>query len=102
MKLRRSMLFVPGENAAMLSTSFIYKPDSVMFDLEDAVSLREKDSARLMVFQALQHPAYRDIERVVRINGVEHGVRAKGSGGRGQRRRRHRAFAQDRERRRDP
>ena len=71
MKLRRSMLFVPGDNAAMLSTSFVYKPDSVMFDLEDAVSPREKDSARLMVYQALQHPAYRDIEPVVRINGVD-------------------------------
>ena len=68
MKLRRSMLFVPGDNAAMLSTSFIYKPDSIMFDLEDAVSTREKDSARLLVFQALRHPAYRDIEKVVRIN----------------------------------
>ena len=71
MKLRRSMLFVPGDNAAMLSTSFIYRPDSVMFDLEDAVAPREKDSARLMVYQALQHPAYADIETVVRINGVE-------------------------------
>jgi citrate lyase subunit beta/citryl-CoA lyase len=70
MKLRRSMLFVPGDNAAMLSTSFVYKPDSVMFDLEDAVSPREKDSARLLVFQALHHPAYRDIERIVRINGL--------------------------------
>ncbi|WP_353613548.1 citrate (pro-3S)-lyase subunit beta [Mangrovibacter phragmitis] len=66
--LRRSMLFLPGASAAMLSTAFIYKPDSIMFDLEDAVSLREKDSARLLVFHALQHPMYRDIEKVVRIN----------------------------------
>jgi len=68
MKLRRSMLFVPGDNAAMLSTSFIYKPDSIMFDLEDAVAPREKDAARLLVFQALHHSAYKSIERVVRIN----------------------------------
>lgn len=68
MKLRRSMLFVPGDNAGMLSTSFIYKPDSVMFDLEDAVAPSEKDSARLLVYQALRHPAYQDIETVVRIN----------------------------------
>jgi citrate lyase subunit beta/citryl-CoA lyase len=71
MKLRRSMLFVPGDNAAMLSTSFVYKPDSIMFDLEDAVSPREKDSARLLVFQALQHPAYRDVETVVRVNSLD-------------------------------
>jgi citrate lyase subunit beta/citryl-CoA lyase len=68
MKLRRSMLFLPGANAAMLSTAFVYRPDSIMFDLEDAVSLREKDSARLLVFHALQNPAYDDIETVVRIN----------------------------------
>ncbi|MEX5383913.1 aldolase/citrate lyase family protein, partial [Cronobacter muytjensii] len=46
-KLRRSMLFLPGANAAMLSTAFIYRPDSIMFDLEDAVALREKDTAPL-------------------------------------------------------
>ncbi|HXJ37431.1 MAG TPA: aldolase/citrate lyase family protein [Candidatus Eisenbacteria bacterium] len=68
MKLRRSMLFVPGDNAAMLSTTFVFKPDSIMFDLEDAVSPREKDSARLLVYQALRHPAYREIETVVRVN----------------------------------
>mgnify|MGYP003609231271 FL=1 len=67
-KLRRSMLFLPGSSAAMLSTAFIYRPDSIMFDLEDAVSLREKDTARILVFHALQHPMYRDIETVVRIN----------------------------------
>jgi citrate lyase subunit beta / citryl-CoA lyase len=67
-KLRRSMLFLPGANAAMLSTAFIYRPDSIMFDLEDAVALREKDTARVLVFHALQHPMYKDIETVVRIN----------------------------------
>ena len=68
MKLRRSMLFLPGANAAMLSTAYIYNPDSIMFDLEDAVSLREKDSARLLVFHALGLPVYRSMETVVRIN----------------------------------
>lgn len=46
-KLRRSMLFVPGANAAMLSNSFIYSPDALMFDLEDSVAITEKDTARL-------------------------------------------------------
>lgn len=71
MKLRRSMLFVPGSNAAMLSTVFVYRPDSLMFDLEDAVALREKDSARLLVYQALKNPVYRDMEIVVRINPLD-------------------------------
>lgn len=71
-KLRRSMLFLPGANAAMLSTSFVYKPDSIMFDLEDAVSIKEKDSARLLVAQTLKMPVYKEhnIETVVRINAL--------------------------------
>lgn len=71
-KLRRSMLFLPGANAAMLSTSFVYKPDSIMFDLEDAVSIKEKDSARLLVAQTLLLPVYKEhgIETVVRINAL--------------------------------
>ncbi|WP_334053937.1 citrate (pro-3S)-lyase subunit beta [Pasteurella multocida] len=71
MKLRRSMLFVPGSNAAMLSNSFIYQPDAIMFDLEDAVALKEKDSARLLVAHALQHPLYQEMETIVRINPLE-------------------------------
>ncbi len=68
MTLRRSMLFMPGSNAAMLSTAFVFKPDSVMFDLEDAVSLREKDAARFLVYHTLKSSLYDGIERVVRIN----------------------------------
>lgn len=68
MKLRRSMLFVPGANAAMISNTFIYRPDSIMFDLEDSVALAEKDTARMLVAHALQHPLYRELETVVRVN----------------------------------
>ncbi|MGS9149974.1 aldolase/citrate lyase family protein, partial [Salmonella enterica subsp. enterica serovar Infantis] len=46
MRPRRSMLFIPGAHAAMLSTSFGYGADAVMFDLEDAGELRETDTAR--------------------------------------------------------
>lgn len=70
-KPRRSMLFIPGSNAAMLSTAFVYRPDSIMFDLEDAVSLRAKDSARLLVYHALQLGVYREMETVVRINPLD-------------------------------
>ena len=70
-KLRRSMLFVPSSNAAMLSNSFIYTPDAIMFDLEDSVSIREKDTARMLVFNALQHPLYKDIETIVRVNSLD-------------------------------
>lgn len=68
---------MPGSNPGMLSTAFVYRPDSVMFDLEDAVSAREKDSARLLVFHALHLPSYKEVETVVRINPLEspHGLK---------------------------
>ncbi len=76
MKLRRSMLFVPGNAPSMLRDAHIYGPDSVMFDLEDAVSPREKDAARHLVFRALRDYDYAGVERIVRINGLDtpHGL----------------------------
>lgn len=75
MKLRRSMLFVPGNNPAIIKDVHIYKPDSVMFDLEDAIAITEKDSARFLVFNMLQKfkPLYlkEGIETVVRINAMD-------------------------------
>lgn len=71
MKLRRTMLYVPGSNPAMVKDAHIYRSDSVMFDLEDSVSLREKDSARLLVFHALKALYYGDVEKVVRVNGLD-------------------------------
>lgn len=65
------MLFVPGANTGMVCNAFIYKPDTVMFDLEDSVALSEKDSARLMVFHALKHFTYDNIETAVRVNPLD-------------------------------
>ncbi|MEX5412381.1 HpcH/HpaI aldolase/citrate lyase family protein [Atlantibacter hermannii] len=70
-RTRRSMLFVPGASAAMVSNAFIYHADALMFDLEDSVILREKDAARRLVFHALQHPLYRDVETIVRVNALD-------------------------------
>ena len=70
-RLRRTMMFVPGSNAAMLRDASLYGADSIMFDLEDAVSLKEKDSARVLVHFALRTFDYRQVETVVRINGLD-------------------------------
>ena len=53
MKNRRSMLFMPGNNPGMLVSADILGADSIIYDLEDAVSLDEKDSARTLVRNAL-------------------------------------------------
>ena len=41
-RLRRTMMFVHGANAAMLRDAPLYGADSIMFDLEDAVSLKKR------------------------------------------------------------
>jgi citrate lyase subunit beta/citryl-CoA lyase len=69
--LRRSMLFVPGNNPAMVKDAHIYGADAVIFDLEDAVSPYEKDAARLLVQCSLEALDYGKVERVVRINGLD-------------------------------
>ena len=70
-KLRRTMMYVPGNNPNMLSDAHIYGADSLMFDLEDSISLKEKDSARLLVYNAVKTIDYDDMEIVVRINGLD-------------------------------
>ena len=68
MRLRRTMLFVPGNNPGMLSDTYIYGSDSIMFDLEDSVSIAEKDAARFLVCEAIKTINYGEKEIVVRIN----------------------------------
>lgn len=70
-RLRRTMMFVPGNNPAMVKDAGIYGADSIMFDLEDAVSMAEKDAARDLVYEALQTQDYGDAELVVRVNGKD-------------------------------
>ena len=67
-RLRRTMMFVPGNNPAMMQDAFIYGPDSIMLDLEDSVTMAEKDAARLLVYNALKTIDYGTTEMVVRIN----------------------------------
>lgn len=67
-RLRRTMMFVPGNNPGMMQDAFIYDPDSIMLDLEDSVTMAEKDTARLLVYNALKTIDYGQTEMVVRIN----------------------------------
>lgn len=70
-KLRRSMLFMPGNNPGMLQDAAILGADSIILDLEDAVSLTEKDSARILVREALKTIDFSLVEVVVRINPMD-------------------------------
>ncbi len=66
-RMRRSMMFVPGNNPGMLLNAGIYGADSIIFCLEDAVSITEKDAARHLVAEALQSISY-PYETCIRIN----------------------------------
>lgn len=70
-RLRRTMLFVPGNNPGMLQNAGVFGADSVILDLEDAVAPAEKDAARLLVANALRHVDYGASEKVVRINPLD-------------------------------
>gem|GEM_PF-101065 len=70
-QLRRTMLYVPGNNPGMVMDAGIYNSDCIMFDLEDSVSLKEKDSARFLVYEALTTLDYPGKELVVRINSLD-------------------------------
>jgi len=68
---RRSLLFMPGNNPGMLTTSDILGADTLVFDLEDAVSLQEKDAARTLVREAMSFLTFTDSEVTVRINPTD-------------------------------
>lgn len=71
MELRRTMLFIPGNNPGMLQNGGVFEADAVILDLEDAVAPGEKDAARLLVSHALRAVDYGSSEKVVRINTLD-------------------------------
>jgi len=70
-RLRRTMMFLNAQKPGLIKDPYIYKPDSIMLDLEDAVAENQKDAARFSLYHALLEIDYRDCERVVRINGLD-------------------------------
>ncbi|MDR1045520.1 MAG: CoA ester lyase [Candidatus Adiutrix sp.] len=71
MDIRRSMLYVPGNNPGMLQTGGLFGADVVVLDLEDAVAPPEKDAARDLVSRALRVVDYGRAETCVRINSLD-------------------------------
>ncbi len=65
-------LFVPADAPRMINASFVFSANSLIFDLEDAVSFGEKDSARILIKEALPLLAEMvNIPLAVRINSEE-------------------------------
>lgn len=70
-RLRRAVHFVPGANEKMLQKSLALPADSLVLDLEDAVTPENKDSARVTVTRWLKEVDFGRQERMVRMNPLD-------------------------------
>jgi citrate lyase beta subunit len=70
-RMRRSVLSVPGSSDKMISKSLGLSADEIMLDLEDGVALEEKEGARSRIIHALKDHDWGDRVRAYRINGLD-------------------------------
>jgi len=70
-KLRRSRLYIPGNNPYLMQGITFYNADGIILDLEDSVPIEEKDTARMLVSYALKNIDFAKSERMVRINSLD-------------------------------
>ena len=70
-RLRRSVLSVPGSSAKMIDKAFQLAADEVMLDLEGGVTPEEKERARQQIIGAFQNEDWGDRVRAYRINGLD-------------------------------
>ena len=73
-RMRRSRLYLPGNEPKFYTNAGLHKPDGIILDLEDSVSSNEKDSARYLVRNALCAVNFYGAERMVRINQLPMGL----------------------------
>ncbi len=73
-RLRRSRLYLPGNEPKFYVNAGLHQPDGVILDLEDSVAPTEKDAARCLVRNALRAVDFHGAERMVRINQGEQGL----------------------------
>ncbi|MDY3212329.1 MULTISPECIES: HpcH/HpaI aldolase/citrate lyase family protein [unclassified Pyramidobacter] len=69
--MRRTMLYLPGNNPNMLVRGHLFGSDGIVMDMEDAVALSEKDAARVMISKFLRRGDFGSVEVTVRINGAD-------------------------------
>ncbi len=73
-RLRRSRLYLPGNEPKYFVNAGLHGPDAVILDLEDSVHHGEKDAARSLVRNALHAVDFGAAERMVRINQLPLGL----------------------------
>jgi citrate lyase subunit beta/citryl-CoA lyase len=73
-RMRRSRLYVPGSEPKYVINAALHGSDGIILDLEDSVHINEKDSARLLVRNALRAVDFLNCERMVRVNQIPLGL----------------------------
>lgn len=73
-RLRRSRLYLPGNEPKYMLNAGLHRPDGIILDLEDSVAPSEKGAARLLVRNALRTLDFFGAERMARINQGETGL----------------------------
>jgi len=73
-QLRRSRLYLPGNEPKFFVNAGLHSPDGIILDLEDSVAPAEKDAAQLIVRNALRSVDFYGSERMVRINQLPKGL----------------------------
>ncbi|MFO7652578.1 MAG: aldolase/citrate lyase family protein [Candidatus Krumholzibacteriia bacterium] len=73
-RLRRSRLYLPGNEPKFFINAGLHAPDGLILDLEDSVAPAEKDAARVLVRNALRAVDFHGAERMVRINQDDAGL----------------------------
>lgn len=73
-RLRRTRLYLPGNEPKFFINAGLHSPDGIILDLEDSVAPSEKDAAQLLVRNALRSVDFYGAERMVRINQLPKGI----------------------------
>jgi citrate lyase subunit beta/citryl-CoA lyase len=72
--LLRSLLFVPGSGLRMIVKATTLPADAVILDLEDAVAMPDKETARLFVRDSIESLKTSGLTTLVRINALASGL----------------------------
>lgn len=72
--LRRSRLYLPGNEPKFYPNAGLHQPDAIILDLEDSVAPSEKDAAQILVRNTLRSIDFYGAERMVRINQIPRGL----------------------------
>jgi citrate lyase beta subunit len=72
--VRRSLLFMPGDDAHKIEKGITSGADAIIMDIEDGTALNRKQAARDTIREALLTLDFGRTGKLVRLNGVESGM----------------------------